>query len=675
MKPKTKKKTALEDLQPYMISTAAAAPNPMMGLRRNLAGSIERTDRFANIDNGLVPYRYSSSMYGQNQTAIDVRDAVVLCQKCYYNFALFRNIIDLMTEFSVSKLHLYGGSQKSRDFFHALFRKINIWDLQDRFFREYYRSGNIFMYRFDTKIKQEDVRSLSQAIGIELAVEDGVMDVSQAVLGRPGDNKGDNQNPYLYPNIIKITPDKLEIEKMRIPAKYIILNPADIQMMSTLNFAYGIYFKIMTDYEIAHLRNPTTEEDTQVFKDLPIEVQNQIKTGSRVIAIPLDPRRISMVFYKKQDYEPFAVPMGYPVLEDFNFKAELRKIDMAISRTMQQIVLLVTAGAKPEEGGINQKNLAALRMLFMNESVGRVLIADYTTKAEFIIPKIGELLDPKKYEIVNQDINVGLNNVFAGNDKFANQQQRVELFVARLESGRQAFLNNFLIPEMKRISKSVGLKNYPVPSFEPIELKDNTNTNKIYARLVEIGVLTPQQGFEALETGKLPDPSLMDEEQKDYKKNRDDGLYTPLIGGPKDPGATGRPDGSQAPQTTKNVGPIGSGPAGFGKASEATPVQKFSVVKVKDNMLLAQQLEEEVTKTLKEMYNVKRMSKFQKEVTASTVTLIMSNEEPSKWLSTVKAYCETPEDKNNERVLEVNKIAVAHQIDNYLASLLLASKV
>ena len=645
----------MADLQPYMMATAAA--NPTSAMRRNIAGSIERTDRFSNIDDGLTPYRYSSSMYGANRSSIDVRDAVVLCQKCYYNFAIFRNIIDLMTEFSVSNLTLRGGSQKSRNFFQGLFQKINIWELQDKFFREYYRSGNVFVYRFDADVKPNDVRQISQIFGAEIT-------------GKSGDGMGrtekDNKNPYLSPNVVHINPDVLTIEKMKIPARYILLNPADIQMMSTLNFAYGIYFKIMTDYEIARLRNPTTEQDVAVFHDLPEEVQKQIKTGSRVISIPLDPTRVAMVFYKKQDYEPFAVPMGYPVLEDINFKAELRKIDMAIARTMQQIVLLVTAGADPDKGGVNQKNLEALRKLFENQSVGRVLIADYTTKAEFVVPAIADLLDPKKYEVVNNDINMGLNNVFAGSDKFANQQQKVELFIARLESGRQAFINNFLMPEIIRISKSIGMKNYPTPSFEPIELKDNTNMSKIYGRLMELGILTPEQGFVALETGKLPDPALMHEDHQDYKAKRDEGLYVPLVGG----GAKndeGRPEGATAPQTTKNVGPIGT--------SKASVQDKFSVMKVKDHMLIAQELEKTVTETLKSMHGIKRMSKLQKEVAASIVTQVMSNEEPSKWLSAAKSYCEMPEDKNQARVSEVNRIAIAHQVDNYLASLLLASKV
>jgi hypothetical protein len=270
----TKKVEKMELTQPYMESIASDFQGDQHNhdTRRNVAGIIERTNRFANIDNGLVPFRYSSSIYGANRSSIDVRDAVVLCQKCYYNFALFRNVIDLMTEFSVGRLILRGGSQQSRDFFHALWRKINMEDFQERWYREYYRSGNVFTYRFDAIIKPADVQKIIQAFAAENNYDAGQQKAAS----------------YIAEDTIVIKPDKLTIEPFSIPARYLILNPADIQMMSTLNFAYGIYFKILTDYEIARLRNPVTEEDIAVFKDLPDQVQKQIKTGSRVVAIPLD---------------------------------------------------------------------------------------------------------------------------------------------------------------------------------------------------------------------------------------------------------------------------------------------------------------------------------------------------------------------------------------------------
>ena len=413
----TAQASAAEDTTPFMAYQSVANINTgVSSTRRNKAAVIERTDKYVNISNGLVPFKYSYEYGNSGSKSLDVRDAVILCQKAYYNFSQFRNVIDLMTEFSLGSVYFRGASKKSRAFFEALFNKLNIWDFQDQFFREYYRSGNVFVYRFDATLTDQEVSKITQTFGNTL---------SSAL-------KTDNT----------------------IPSSYMLVNPADIRMTGTLAFNNPIYYKLVTNYELERLKNRTTEEDRQMFDSLPKNIQEQIDTPrSAAVMLPLDVDKITAVFYKKQDYEPFAVPMGYPVLGDISFKDELKKMDMAIGRCMQQAILLVTMGTDPEKGGINQRNLQAMQDLFQNESVGRVLIADYTTKAEFVVPRIAELMDPKKYEIFDRDINNGLNNILVGGEKFANQESKVKVFVSRLEQGRQAFLNNFLIPEIKRISK------------------------------------------------------------------------------------------------------------------------------------------------------------------------------------------------------------------------------
>jgi len=669
---KVKKPKKGKTYQPRMLAEASDSGE---SVRRNLAGSIERTERFANIDNGLVPFRNSNAIYGPNKSAVDIRDAVILCQKCYYNFALFRNIIDLMTEFSIDNIFYKGGSKQSRMFFESLFKKINIWDLQDKFFREYYRSGNVFIYRFDSEADPKDVKRLSSTASKRATpIGDPVMDQNK-IMGDPGLDKNNKMGyPTGYPKdgdnnpLLKDGDIKLEVEPMKMPARYIILNPADINMLGTANFSYGIYYKVLTEYEVSKLRNLQTEEDIEVFNSLPTFTKDQIRAGVRSVYIPLDTKKVKIVFYKKQDYEPFAVPMGFPVLEDINAKIEMRRIDMAITRTMQQIILLVTAGTEPDKGGINQKNIEALRTLFTNQSVGRVLIADYTTKAEFVVPKIAELLDPRKYEIIDNDINIGLNNIFLGGEKFANQQQKMEVFVKRLDQAKEAFLNHFLIPEIKRIAKSLNFKNYPQPYFDQTPFKDDPSFSKIYSRLIELGILTPEQGLEAIQTNRLPEIDELEEGQKAYKKLRDQGLYTPLIGGAKGPDA-GRPQGTKGiAQTTKKISPIGT------KASEDRKEMEFSLSKLQNNMLLSQDLEKEISAYLKGKYKIKRLSDLQKSVASDVMNVIIANEEPENWKNLVQEYCENPVDKNAERVRQVLSIAAEHQVDNYMAGLLYSSK-
>ena len=278
------------------------------------------------------------------------------------------------------------------------------------------------------------------------------------------------------------------------------------------------------------------------------------------------------------------------------------------------------------------------------------------------------LLDPKKYAVVNEDIRQGLNHILVGDEKFANSNIKVKVFIERLRQAREAFLNDFLIHEVKRISKNLGFKNYPTPVFEDIDIKDADTYTKVYTRMVELGILTPEEALIAIETGKLPEATDSVESQEKFKQYRDQGLYEPIIGGGAGkaedvPKENGRPPGSGTPQTTKNVKPVGTG-EGYAFVMEA----------VKKNMILAQKLESEICAKLREMHDVKRMSKKQKAVASDICEIVMANELPQDWISKASEYCEEPKDKNLARVKQIQDLALDHQVDNYVATILYASK-
>lgn len=475
---------------PFYTSVSTAGRNEhysssISGRRRNSISINQKTNRFANIRAGLLPYDYASD-------GVNVREAIELCQKAYANVAIFRNAIDIMSEFSNSPIYLEGGNEKSKKFIEKWFQKIGIWKLKDQYFREYYRSGNIFLYRLDGKFSSDDFAKLN----------------------------------YIYAS------DTLK--PGTIPVKYVLLNPFDVIIDRATSFKDGVYKKLLSDYELERLRSPKTEEDKQVFDSLSPEDKEKIKDGSfsdRGLKIEIDSTRLTYSFYKKQDYEPFAVPFGYPVLEDINWKLELKKIDQAICRTVENVILLITMGNEPDKGGINPKNLQAMQTLFKNESIGRVLVADYTTKASFVIPDIAKVVGSEKYKIVNEDIKEGLQNVIVGSEKFSNTQVKAEIFLERLKESRNAFLNDFLQPQIKMVCKNMGFKNYPEAKFEEIDIKDEVQFQRVITRLLEIGILTPEQGIESMRTGIYPNEKSLDPAQESYIDKRQKGMYNPLVGG------------------------------------------------------------------------------------------------------------------------------------------------
>ena len=102
---------------PYYVSQASCYTRNKVGgkstsYRENVAARAPIVDRFINIAEGVLPYNYKSG------GVVDIREAIQLCQKAYSNIAIFRNAIDIMSEFSNSDIYLEGGNDKVKKFIY-----------------------------------------------------------------------------------------------------------------------------------------------------------------------------------------------------------------------------------------------------------------------------------------------------------------------------------------------------------------------------------------------------------------------------------------------------------------------------------------------------------------------------------------------------------------------------
>lgn len=572
---------------PIILSQASHSSNLSSPSRRsNKVHKSAKKNQFSNIEAGLLPYQV-----GEN--GVDIRSAVELCQKAYANIPIFRNAIDIMSEFANSSIKLEGGNSKSRDFVYKWMERISVWKVKDQYFREYYRSGNVFMYRVDGSFSKEDFNNMSKIYGSSI---------------KPG----------------------------QIPLKYIFLNPYDIIAKRATSFGEGQYFKVLSEYDLERLLDPKTDYDQQVYDSLDPELKEKIKSKNfqkEGAEIPLDSEKLVYSFYKKQDYEPFATPFGYPVLDDINYKIELKKIDQAICRTIENVILLITMGAEPDKGGINPRNLEAMQGLFANESVGRVLVSDYTTKADFVIPDLRKVVGPDKYEIVNQDIKEGLQNIIVGDERYSNTQVKAQIFLERLKEARNAFLNDFLQPQIKLMSQNLGFRDYPKARFEEIDIKDEVQLQRVVTRLLELGILTPEQGIDAIKTGIYPQPSDLNSAQKTYTGEREEGMYNPLVGGvPMIESPDSGNEGSSGPSGKETGRPSGTKDIPKDNASERVSRQDVQSVIYK-----AESLSSLIKTKLRSKFKKKKLTKLQTETAEDLCESIICSTEVDSWESVAEA--------------------------------------
>jgi hypothetical protein len=573
-------------------------------------------NKFSQIRAGLLPYEMASD-------GVNVRDAIELCQKAYANVPIFRNTIDMMSEFANAELYLEGGNSSSRAFFEKLLDRIKIWDLKDQYFREYYRSGNIFLYRIDGKFSIEDYKKFSQT------VSDG-----------PSLNK--------------------------FPLKYIVLNPFEIVAKRSTVFSTkdGGYAKILSEFDIERLASPKNDYDQAVFDGLDPEVKKQIKSGAYFkdgLQINLKNEKMSYSFYKKQDYEPFAIPFGYPVLEDINAKMEMKKMDQAIMRTVENVILMITMGAEPDKGGINPNNVKAMQTLFQNESVGRVLVSDYTTKADFIIPDINRVVGPGKYEVINQDIKDGLQNIALNDDKYNGAQMKTRVFLDRLKEAREAFLQDFLQPEIRRIARDLGFRSYPTVKFRDIDLRDETQLMRVATRLMELGLITAEQGMELFHTGRFPLAENLEKAQEKFVGQREKGYFNPVVGGV--PMIQPEINEQVKEQTDKPTKGMSGRPEGS--------KDKFSRENIQGTIYEIEALNSIAKEKMLEKLNVESLNENQEKMISQLCESVICSSEKENWtesvISCVNDFTEIEKLGTLEGVLNISE---AHRLELYPSAIL-----
>ncbi|CAK0747420.1 conserved hypothetical protein [Gammaproteobacteria bacterium] len=606
-------------------------------LRRNLAYVGPKIYKYGNIREGMLPFETSINGY-------NIRDAIELCQKAYANIAIFRNAVDIMSEFANAEIYLEGGSQKSKDFFSKWMKYTRMWNVKDQYFREYYRSGNVFFYKINAKFDIDDFQKILETY----ASYDGASYNTDIKL-------------YNYPTPYDV--------KNLIPVQYTLLNPYYLTTNHTSSWHQIVYQKILSEYELERLRSPKNDHDKVVFDSLDNDTKEKIRLGQWArdgLKIQLNPTDIIYSFYKKQDYEPFAIPFGFAVLDDINFKMEMKKIDQAICRTIENVILLITMGTEPTKGGINHKNIKAMQNLLSNQSVGRVLVADYTTKAEFIIPDMNKVLGYEKYKVVNEDIKEGLQNILIGSEKFANTTVKAQVFFERLKEARKAFLNDFLQPEMELIFRNLGFKGKcPIAKFEEVSIKDETQFNRVVTRMMELGILPPEEGLRVIETGIYPTKEELGTAQAKFVEERKKGYYNPIVGGvpviaPPVSEASGvKPVMKKTTTPTERGRPVGSNASVYAKDAIAKVMDKtkdlYSIVEV----------------GLKKKYSKKSLNAEQNKLAQGISEAIILGSQSESWISLATEVLNDPNKLDKLNILsEIQTTAGEHDLDTYAAALL-----
>ena len=462
-------------------------------------------ERFKNIDTNIsVRDSFSRTDYEYFRPDESIpqkkKEIISHCMQAYRKVGLIRNVIDLMSDFGAQGVHLVHPNARIQKFFRGWFKKVGGDSVSERFLNMLYRTGNVVTKRSLLKI---NVKSIKE-----------------------------------YQSIADISPDMElpkgpSVLKRVIPGNYDFLNPMTLEVLggdlATFSGKHTFGLKIPTSLR-RKIANPKDEIEKQIVADLPKDIIAAAESGKGMIE--LDPDKISAYFYKKDDWQTWADPMIYAILDDLMLLEKMRLADLAALDGAISQVRLWRLGSLEHEIFPTDAAVQKLADILMSNPGGGSFDLIWGPELDFKESgtNVHQFLGSTKYEPV-------LNNIYAGlgvpptltgasnASGFTNNYISLKTLVQRLEYGR-GLLRSFWEEEIQRVQKAMGFRLPAKIMFDRMVLSDESSEKALLIQLVDRGIIsfeTVQERF-----GELPEVEKLRNRRE--SKSRNNNTMNPQAG-------------------------------------------------------------------------------------------------------------------------------------------------
>jgi len=467
------------------FAESARAMNAAQAVQRSSAGAIRRfegIDTNISVRDGFTRRDYE--YFRPEDTVPQLqRDAIQLCMSAYRKIGIIRQVIDLMGDFGSQGIRIVHPDPETQKIYRTWFKKVNGKERSERILNMLYRAGNVVVKRNTARFKDLDLKTNKRAVA----------------------------KPDHKPKEFPLLPDG------EIPWKYFIPNPLTVEII-------GDELSIFTNYKhvglkfnsklIQKIKNPQNPYETSMVASLPSDVRNNILADNFVgpsKILPIDPNKIVVMHYKKDDWQVWADPMIYCILDDLiqleKLKlADLCALDGAINRIRLWKLGDLDKKIMPTEAAIQKLNEIILAApgngvidLFWNPAIE--LIETSTDVSKF--------LGSEKYKETKAAIYQGLGvpqTLRGDGDKGGMSDNFVQMktMMERLQYGRD-LLTGFWDGELNLLRKALS----GVPGFQSktpakiiynyMNLGDSASYNALVRDMVDRDIISIETARDMLD--------------------------------------------------------------------------------------------------------------------------------------------------------------------------------
>jgi hypothetical protein len=451
-------KTSSESMSEYSIVEKSSAARRYSSDYSNLIPGIDGRP-------GLTRSDYD---YFRPDEAIPKKIKLIIkkAEEIYQRIGLVKNVIDLMGDFGAQGIRLVHENKKIEKFYRTWFKKINGKERSERFLNNLYKTGNIIINRQTAKISLKVTDRLYKTLG----------------------------SPDLKLNNL----DEVRIEKREIPWKYTFMDPFYVEVSAGALSSFSQY----KTYELllpAHLRktinSPKTQQEIDIINQLPSQIVEAAKTKK---PFPLDPDKTLVFHYKKDDWQSWAYPMIYAIMDDINVIEKLKLADMAALDGAISNIRIFKLGNLEHKIAPTKAAAAKLAEILGNNVGGGTMDLVWGPDIELIESKtnVHQFLGEAKY-------NPHLNSVYAGlgipptlTGTFGaagttNNFISLKTLTQRLQYGRD-LLVEFWEKEISIIQKAMKFKDPARIEFDRMDLSNEEAEKALLIQLADRNLISDE---------------------------------------------------------------------------------------------------------------------------------------------------------------------------------------
>lgn len=484
----------LQNTQPIHRSTAAIA-NRFQGIDVNTSvrDSASSLDYAWFRPGEIVPRHF--------------RDIIAACIGGYQKVPVIKQVIDLMGDFTSQGIRLIHEDEQIENFYNEWFRKVNGPERSERIANILYRCGNVIIKRADAKLNPVAVQQWKKTI----AATSNTTDLNYKDDLVPGENI--------------------------VPLKYTILNPLIIEVLGEHMAAFTgkVHYVLKlpsTFYNTLSL--PLTSFNPSILtQDLPRDLQQAINNKESYFL--LDSDKLVCLFYKKDDWDVWAYPMLYSLLDEIILLQKMKQADMTALDGVISHIRVWKLGSMEHKIFPTNAAITKLSSILLNHLAGGAMDLVWGPDLELdqTSTDVANFLGSEKYEFCMNQIHNGLGIPAAiGRSKgsMSDNFMQTRILLERLIYGRNV-LNGFWKGEIRRVQQAMGFKTPAKIAYDHIILNDETAEKALWLQALDRNIATVESVQERF--GLIPEIEnimLMKE-----KKARDSGKMAIKVSPYEDP--------------------------------------------------------------------------------------------------------------------------------------------